>query len=104
MLSNDANSRKGVPSRLLFSPLGKFADRGYIFYLPNFFLSLKPRLIISGSIRPIFAIFSPYDRVFGETDGSEPLFSIPERTLPWQPIFGKTGKMIFIQQAGFRNG
>jgi len=27
-------------------------------------------------------------------------FPIPQGTLPWQPIFNKTGKMTFIQHPG----
>jgi len=29
-----------------------------------------------------------------------PIFSIPQETRPWQPIWGKIGKLTFIQQAG----
>jgi len=33
-------------------------------------------------------------------DRSEPLFPITQGTLPWQPIYGKIGKMTFIRQTG----
>ena len=43
--------------------------------------------IISGSTGPIFAIFVPNDRYLFMDDRSGPLFPIPQKTLPWQPIF-----------------
>jgi len=55
--------------------------------------------IITGSTGPIFAIFAPNDRYLFVDDRSGPLFPIPQGTLLWQAIFGKIGKMTFIQQA-----
>jgi len=53
-----------------------------------FFLSLTIswRQIISGSAGPIFATFSPNERVLGADERSGPLFPITQETLPWQPI------------------
>jgi len=45
-------------------------------------------------------IFAPNDRYLFIDDRSGPLFSIPQGTLPWQPILDKIDKMIFIRQAG----
>jgi len=60
------------PVKLLFSPLGKPADRAIYFADRNFFFNC--RQIISGSTVPIFAIFAPNDRYLFEYDPSGPLF------------------------------
>jgi len=44
--------------------------------------------------------FSQKERYLRELYQSGPLFPISQRTLPWQPIFGKIGEMTFIQHAG----
>ena len=47
---------------------------------------ISRRQIISGSASLIFAIFSLNESVLGADDRSGPFFSIPQGTLPWQPI------------------
>jgi len=42
---------------------------------------------ISGSTRPIFAIFTPYKIVLRADDGSVGYFLICKGTLPWQPNY-----------------
>ena len=51
------------------------------------------RTIIAGSTGPIFAIFLPNESVLGADNWSRPLFPISQRTLPWQPILWKNGKL-----------
>jgi len=43
---------------------------------------------ISGTIGPIFTIFLPCGRYLIVDYSSDPPFSIPPGTLPWQPILG----------------
>jgi len=62
------------------------------------FLMIARSPNISESTGPIFAIFAPNDRYLFIDDRSGSLFPIHQGTLPWQPIFGKFGKMTFIQQ------
>jgi len=40
---------------------------------------------ISGFTRPIFAIFTLYERALRADEGSVAFFSIYQGTLPWQP-------------------
>jgi len=51
------------------------------------------RTIISRLSRPIFTIFLTNDRYLFIDVQSGPLFPIPQRTLPWQPIWGKISKL-----------
>jgi len=59
--------------------------------ISSFFVIAQSQ-IISGSTGPTFAIFTPNDMYLFIDDRSGPLFSIPQGTLPWQPILGKIGK------------
>jgi len=54
---------------------------------------ISRRQIISRSAGPIFAVFTSNESVLGVDDRYEPLFSISQGTLPWQPI--KLGKSVF---------
>ena len=54
---------------------------------------ISPRQIISGSTGPIFATFTPNERVLGAHDRTGPLFSISQGTLPWQPILWKNSTL-----------
>ena len=83
----------------LFIPLSKLADWAIYFTFRNFFLFLKLSKAISGSTGPIFTTFSPNGR-YSECCQSGPVFPIPQVTLPWQSIFGKLGKMTFIEHFG----
>jgi len=67
-----------VPSRLLARLCHAF--------LVLIFLMISRRQIISGSSGLIFTIFSLNESVLGADDRPGPLFSIPQGTLPWQPI------------------
>jgi len=64
------------------------------FFFPFLSLTFSRRQIISGSAGTIFVIFSPNESVLGADDRSGPLFSIPQGTLPWQPI--KVEKSVFL--------
>jgi len=71
---------------LLFSPLGKLADRAVYFACVSFLIFFYFRTIFSESTGWIFTIFSPNDRYLCDCEQSGPLFMIPQGTLPWQPI------------------
>jgi len=73
------------------APSGPLARLCHAFLVSFFFSSLSfkiisQRQIISGSAGLIFAIFPLNESVLGADDRSGPLFSICQRTLPWQPI------------------
>jgi len=71
------SGRLAITSIVLFSPLGKLADRAIYFTFRTFFIFFiffNNRQIISGSTGPIFAIFAPNDRYLFEYDRSGPLF------------------------------
>ena len=80
---------------LLFSPLGKPADRAiyftlrfFLFYISSFIMIFR-RQIIWRSTGPIFAIFTSNESILAVDERSGPLFSISQGTLPWQPILCK---------------
>jgi len=62
------------------------------------------RIIISRAAGLIFAIISSNESILGADDRSEPLFSISQGTLPWQPILRKNGKLFTFIALAFRNG
>ena len=78
--------RAAVRHLRFFSPLGKPADRAIYFTCVIFFSLFKLSKAISESNRPIFTIFSPNGRYLCECCQSGPFFTIPQGTLPWQPI------------------
>jgi len=93
---------------LLFSPLGKLAGRAIYFTLRFFlflyiiFLMISRRQIISRSTGPIFAIFTSNESILAVDDRSGPLFSISQRTLPWQPILCKKWKTPDFRHSGIQ--
>jgi len=77
-------------------PTGLYILLALIFFFFLFYflsLTISRRQIISGSARLIFAIFSPNESVLGADDRPGPLFSISQRTLPWQLILWKNDKL-----------
>ena len=59
---------------------------------------------MSGSTRPIYAVFSPNESVLGADDRSGPLFLISHGTLSWQSILWKNGKLPTFVALAFING
>ena len=63
---------------------------------------ISGRQIISGSAGPIFAIFTPNESVLDADDRSEPLFSISQGILPWQPILCKKWQNLHFRRSGIQ--
>jgi len=98
---------------ILFIPLSKLANQAIYFACVffacvktvNFFLFFLFLMIARYKLSqdPLDRFFQsfhqPNDRYLFIDDLSGPIFPISWGTLPWQPIFGKIGRMTFIQQA-----
>jgi len=95
--------------KVLFSPLGKPADRAIYFVCINFFFFFTMSKAISVSTGPIFTILPSNGRYLREFSRSSPVFLIPQGTLPWQPILICTGlvrsepKYLRIRWTNFHN-
>ena len=71
-----------------------------LYILPSEISSFLNRPIISHHLLGQFSrSFLLYERYLREFSRSGPIFPIPQRRLPWQPIFGKICEMTVIQQA-----
>jgi len=99
------------PSDFTFIARAVCMPRGLHVWLAliSFFISFNDplRQIISGSAGPIFTRFSPFGRYLVVHNWADPLLSISQGMLPWQPILWSkwaqsAGSLPFVASA-FRN-
>ena len=78
------------------APIGLYARLCHAFLVFSFLIGARLSHDLLDRFSPYFHRMKAF---FGEIYGSKPLFSISQRTLPWQPILGKIGKITFIRRA-----